>query len=161
MQKGYQVEVTQIESTIISKVTVDSIPICTFLRYEVILKEKILEEVHFLWNPEHSEKGLQFQNELKVQWHIQSSHPVGTGLKVFFWGGFHSAVIQRSAFKDVFWGRDSLITKQNKIKQNNLSLQWYKKKKILWDNLQLNKQLEAKRKIQTHFKKTPHTHFSF
>lgn len=48
MQNGYQEEVTQTESTIIRKVTVDSAPICTFLRYEIILKEKILEEVHFL-----------------------------------------------------------------------------------------------------------------
>lgn len=34
-------------------------------------------------------------------------------------------------------------------------------KKILWDNLQLNKQLEVKRKMQTHFKKHLIRIFSF
>lgn len=55
VQKGYQGEVTQVSSTFMCRVPIDIYPTCTFLRYEVSLKN-ILEGLHFPSNPIHSKK---------------------------------------------------------------------------------------------------------
>ena len=51
LQKGYQEEVTQLGELSYVGHHVDIYPICTLLRYEGILKEQMLQGVHFLSNP--------------------------------------------------------------------------------------------------------------